>query len=1287
MLKLKRMLWLLPVTLYVLGSQAYGQPIQNGQIAIGGFRCVDLATLRNDDSYNLFQLGYWTYASFRMDVWKRHGVPFWYPSIVRNGNIRIAGPLYQRPYNEAIASQRIPGKCHADRQMPGNGAISFVNDGDTKTYWYSGEGRPNAQLWMDFPEPVRINAIRFLGWAAPVHAPKDYSVGIITPDGERKTLRSVSDEKRMGTWINIPANGEMVKGIFLDVRTTIEGKFGPVIYEFQALGESAGSPASLPPIPAQIVIPLAGVTVEQLFCLGHVGSGFDTSPETETSVGEYVLTYTNGQQESIPLIAGRNVADMRYGCFVPEAEAAFILRDCDILDADNARLGSYHLDELLPVEPKKQLLMFEYTLRHGDWPLESLTFRCTNPKTCLMLAALTLRQSGPRMNALHYQGKPVRVYPDNTPAAAPCPLNAMRDRTTELSLDGSWQYQTDPGNRGVRQRFFDPACDVTTWKSMPVPSQWYVQGLDYHGVVWYRREFEVPASFPGSVLELHFGGIDYDARVWVNGEYVGRHTGAYSEFTLDATRHIRRDGKNVIVVRVDSPLDPGYPSVKTLIKGNSMLDIAMPYNGEGCMGGIFRPVTLVGHGGVAIRDPWTVSTVSTDLKQADVAVRLALDPGSSKQAVTVKYTFTEPKVDGSEPRIFKAEKTLQLEGVTPVEISFHIDRPILWYPWEQGQPYLHTLAIEVWEADKLLDRHISHVGIRQVAFNEKESCVYVNHHRIFIKGMLNDDPHWMSLMDRTGYRQRIQLQKDANLNLIRMVGHQSSPDMYDLCDEMGMMIWQEMPLQWEYSPTEPIRKDILNICGETMRQCRPHASVIGWSAWNEGGQADFTKKLTNFMQDLDSTRPMTRACGGGDFDIHIYPNITPPLMSRRTFFWTGMKLGFVSEVGAYGLSSLDEMREIVGPDLFAFGAADYYWETFNTYRYNDGPVFWDAPGSGDWPADKIRDYVIGKLEPSSRWLCQFMKFMYEHMRAQRFAPTTAAIHCRFDDAMPTAFLGVVNFNGRPRAAYQSVRQACQQVLPILFFNYTGIEDVRVINEYWNRAWRGCTLTCTLKDRSGQIIRQLTKTFDLPADSNVPVIRSEELGDVFGLSDGFQAKLQVKKSDGTVLSTNHYDLTGDELRAFFTSVLPPPPVVPYRGILIKATEAAEATGVTQRIAAEGTYGQQLLEFKTPQTRPHLKYKAKVDAAGRHLIRLACNTGETARLFELQVDGRKAEREESPFTNMTLGMTRLPYSAHRLSWYPGWVTTLTPGEHTLELVWPEGKKMPNWLLDALCLQPER
>jgi beta-mannosidase len=1247
-------------------------------LKVGGFRCVDLKSLGNDNSYDLYEVGYFTYASFRMEVWKRHGVPFWYPR--HTGNIRVAGARW-KPATIPIVSAALAGAvAHADSQQPGNGAVSNANDGQESTYWFAGENQPHGRLWIDFKATCRVSNIRFLGWATPRHAPKDYSVGVLLPDGARKEIASISDENRMGQWISFPVPDLEAKGVYLEVRSTMEGRHGPVIYELEALGQCATAGAR----PAEVVIPLKGTPAEEVFFLGNVGDGFETAPDVETPVGEYVLRYVDGREEVVPLVAGRNVAPCRYGHFVPQAEFAFGFNDALARYTDAPGTLYYHLDEMLPVDPRRQLMMFRHAPKFAGLGLESVKFRCTNPESSLVLAGLTLRESGPRMNALAYNGRTVRPYPAGTPKAKLSPVDAMVDKTGLLSLDGEWQFATDPGNLGTKRGWYAPGFDAASWKKMLVPSQWYVQGVDYHGAAWFRRGFEVPQSFPGSVLELRFGGVDYDARVWVNGEYVGRHLGAFSSFKLDATKALRKGSRNLIAVRVDSPIDPGYSPQKTVVKGNSQDDIAMPYNEEGCSGGIYRSVTLAGRGDVGLENVWASSAVRSDLKHADATIHLEAHPAQpATAAVTVHCRLSEPKTRGRTARVFSAEKQLSLNEVAPVKFEFGIDEPRLWFPWEQGPQSLYTLEVEVRRGGELLDRHVSRIGLRQVDLNREEKCVYVNHHRIFIKGMLNDDSHWMSLMDRTGYRQRIQLQKDANLNLVRMIGHESSPDMYDLCDEMGLMIWQEMPLQWGYSSAEQVRKDILEVVGDTVRQCRPHASVIGWSAWNEGGQPGFSERVTQTITRLDETRPISHASGYGDFDIHIYPNITPAQLSRRTFFWTGLKLGFVSEVGAYGLSSLEELKEITGGELFPFDSADYFWETFNSYRYNDGPVFWDAPSAADWPTEKIRKYVLGKIGPSERWLEQFMKFMYENLRAQRFNPTTAAIHCRFDDPLPTAYLGVVNFNGRPRQAYYSVRQACQPVLPMLFFDFQGAEDVRVINEYWNHSWPGCTLEYQLADRSGKTITRLERRFDLPADATVSVLKREEIGDLFHIPGGFFARLTVLDKRGKALSKNTYDLTGDEIEAFVTSVYPVPPVTPLNSMVVTAAQLAAASGAGQKVEASDTYSPLLLRLGDGG-RQELRFNVDLPQDGPCLIRAACDSGANLRRYALLIDGGRADLEHYPFTDMSLGATRLPYSAHHLSWYPGWSAKLTKGAHEFELRWPDRQPAASVLIDAISLQ---
>src|SRR6266496_4712168 len=158
-----------------LGSDSVtlAQQAEGGLLKIGGFRCVNLVPFKNDMLYDLYTIGYWSYGAFRMDIWRRHGVPFWYPR--GSGNLRVAGRDW-RPHPLASISSNLAGSvAKADAQ----GTEGFAIDRDPSTSWYAGDNRPDGKLWVEFPSVTRVKSIRFLGGDSPQNAAKDYTVGLI----------------------------------------------------------------------------------------------------------------------------------------------------------------------------------------------------------------------------------------------------------------------------------------------------------------------------------------------------------------------------------------------------------------------------------------------------------------------------------------------------------------------------------------------------------------------------------------------------------------------------------------------------------------------------------------------------------------------------------------------------------------------------------------------------------------------------------------------------------------------------------------------------------------------------------------------------------------------------------------------------------------------------------------------------------------------------------------------------------------------------------------------------
>jgi beta-mannosidase len=176
------------------------------------------------------------------------------------------------------------------------------------------------------------------------------------------------------------------------------------------------------------------------------------------------------------------------------------------------------------------------------------------------------------------------------------------ENTINTNLNGPWRYSVED-----RPEFSESEYDDSAWKTMDIPSNWFLGGLDHHGVVWFRREFHQPLHQEYSTL--HFDGVDYFAAVYLNGVHLGGHTGYFEPFAFDTTG-IVRSGKNILAVRVDSPYEmpglDGWHLRKRLIKGVLNHHDCRPGGGWESIGqsfntgGIWNRVYLVQHGAVTV---------------------------------------------------------------------------------------------------------------------------------------------------------------------------------------------------------------------------------------------------------------------------------------------------------------------------------------------------------------------------------------------------------------------------------------------------------------------------------------------------------------------------------------------------------------------------------------------------------------------------------------------------------------------------------------------------------------
>ena len=274
---------LLFLCLFGMVRLAPAQLVENGLLKVGGFRCASVKPLKNDSSLDLYTTGYWNYTGFRMEVWRRLGVPFWYPK--GTGVVRVAGEGWHPELGDDISSADAGGKASEessasattagiDPHVDDENAPSNANDQDKSTAWRPRGRKPSGKLMLTFASVARVNKIRFLSDDAPRNTPRDYSVGLILPDGSSQEIASIGGESSIGgTWREFAVPGVEAKGIYLYIRSSNDGKHAPVINEFEAKGEFMTPPAP-PSYPSQVVIPMGGYAGTDLHFIGNVGSGF-----------------------------------------------------------------------------------------------------------------------------------------------------------------------------------------------------------------------------------------------------------------------------------------------------------------------------------------------------------------------------------------------------------------------------------------------------------------------------------------------------------------------------------------------------------------------------------------------------------------------------------------------------------------------------------------------------------------------------------------------------------------------------------------------------------------------------------------------------------------------------------------------------------------------------------------------------------------------------------------------------------------------------------------------------
>lgn len=461
-------------------------------------------------------------------------------------------------------------------------------------------------------------------------------------------------------------------------------------------------------------------------------------------------------------------------------------------------------------------------------------------------------------------------------------------------------------------------------------------GRDFY-TYWFRTEFEVPSSFAGKNIWLQLDGINYRAEVWVNGNLLSTINGMFVCDYINVTDFVRTGGDNVLAVRV-YPVDvPGttmpkhWGAVGEFHNGgngniglNTTMLMSVGWDFTFMDGirdrntGIWRGISLYATGAVALRHPFVRSELQKpgyDVSRETISVEVVnpLNTTDTVCGVVRGEIVGENIVVEKSFRILRGEeKTLTF---TPDEFPQLILRePRLWWPVNKGPQNLYELKMTVSVRGVVCDSLSTRFGIREITSDtdtpDKSRVFYINGKRLFVRGTNWIPEAMLRNSDERTYAE-LRYTRQAGINLIRLWGGgiAESDYFYQLCDEMGFLVWQEF---WMTGDTRhPQDKSVyLNNVSSTVKRIRNHPSLAYYVASNESSEVTGTPCL---LDALDGTRgyQMQSECAGVH-DGSPYKQVNPMQHYENTASPRGSRVdGFNPEYGAPTLPTVEILREMM----------------------------------------------------------------------------------------------------------------------------------------------------------------------------------------------------------------------------------------------------------------------------------------------------------------------------------------------------------------------------------------
>jgi beta-galactosidase len=583
----------------------------------------------------------------------------------------------------------------------------------------------------------------------------------------------------------------------------------------------------------------------------------------------------------------------------------------------------------------------------------------------------------------------------------------------DTSINFGWKFA-----KGEQADAANPDFDDTSWEKVDLPHDWAIQGpfgeltedgstgkLPWKGEGWYRKTFDLKETDQGRRLQFLFDGVMANPKVYLNGKEIGSWRYGYNSFRIDATDAANFGVSNVLTVHADTREHQSrwYPG-----------------------GGIYRKISM------RLTEPahipvWGVYITTPDVSETKASAHAEVEVANTSQdskSLRVECILVSPA--GVEAA--KASQAVEVKGESNATITLDmaVENPDL---WDVEQPDLYTCITRLYDGNKEIHREKTNIGFRTFEWTANDGF-HLNGRRVQLKGVnLHHDqgPLGAAFFPRAMQRQ-LEIMKEMGVNALRTSHNACAPEVLDLCDEMGIIVFNE--LFDKYGPTASVQcttGEFVDNYAEAevknfVMRDRNHPSVFLWSIGNEIGElltdsdgraAEHIANMVKYFKRYDDTRPTTMGChipSASEGDKHI-------LDALETSGWNYARR-YVTTRKAY-----PNMPLIYSESASAFGTRGAYKLEFpkNKMDYgNDGDITSYMLTAAPW--SDIPEIEFEYMRIDTFMAGEFVWTGFDYLgEPTPFVPGRWGVQTLEGHVARSSYFGIVDLAGLPKDSYYNYR--------------------------------------------------------------------------------------------------------------------------------------------------------------------------------------------------------------------------------------------------------------------------